>query len=481
MEDKYINKLSIRAIYFVLVVSALVHCALTIYNIPYRVVQDYNEGWNVLFALRLLSDIPLYPLQGDYIFNNYPPISFYLVAAVSRLTGDVLVAGRIISLLSFVIIVLCLGRAVFVSGYSRSLSVFVGLMTWLIFSSNFGRYIGLNDPQMLAHAFMMLGLLLLLRAPDSKSAIVMASLLVLMAGFTKHILLPLPLAITIWLFLRNKSHFYIWVVAGFFGALVLFGVCALIFGGQMFTSLFAHERVISPYLMFYNFKFFMLIIPVVVLSFVGPSNKEYFTSAGGLFAIATVIAFVLAVLFRSGEGVSENAYFDVVFFGVPCAVLRLAALWRVSEFRAELRPLFVAIFFMISLPPLSLTPIKALEFRGWVAEGLEAHLLAVNRSIEIIASTPDPVICEMMIFCYWSGKPIIFDFFNVGQAAKSSNKYHDQLAERFIGREFKLIHVADTIYRLPPRIRQQIYKNYHDIEADDVYGKFLFPGEDVAQ
>ena len=47
-----------------------------------HVPRNYNEGWNALHALRLRSGGPLYPPLSDAVFINYPPLSFYLVAAL---------------------------------------------------------------------------------------------------------------------------------------------------------------------------------------------------------------------------------------------------------------------------------------------------------------------------------------------------------------------------------------------------------------
>ena len=66
--------------------------------------RGHSEGWNALVALRALSDLPLYPQDQTLHTNNYPPLSFYLVGGLGALTGDHMVAGRLISLAALVAI-----------------------------------------------------------------------------------------------------------------------------------------------------------------------------------------------------------------------------------------------------------------------------------------------------------------------------------------------------------------------------------------
>jgi uncharacterized membrane protein len=42
--------------------------------------------------------MPLYPSHDKLITNNYPPLSFYIVGALGWLIGDMVLAGRLLSL-----------------------------------------------------------------------------------------------------------------------------------------------------------------------------------------------------------------------------------------------------------------------------------------------------------------------------------------------------------------------------------------------
>src|SRR5579862_2788401 len=69
-----------------------------------RIPNDYNEGWNAFWADAAIHGRALYPAPDSDIANNYPPLSFFIVGAVGYLVGDSLFAGRLVSLVSFVIV-----------------------------------------------------------------------------------------------------------------------------------------------------------------------------------------------------------------------------------------------------------------------------------------------------------------------------------------------------------------------------------------
>src|ERR1700742_2733376 len=69
-----------------------------------HVPLDPNEGWNAAHAMAAAAGRPLYPSPNASLVNNYPPLSFYIVGALAHLSGDFIVAGRILSLLAFLIV-----------------------------------------------------------------------------------------------------------------------------------------------------------------------------------------------------------------------------------------------------------------------------------------------------------------------------------------------------------------------------------------
>ncbi len=146
-------------------------------TIPAHVPLDPNEGWNAAHALAA----HLYP--RSLMVNNYPPLSFYLVRAVTALTGDAIIAGRIIAFVSFLLVCGGIAAAIRRMGGGRAGAVFGALFfaAVLLVAST---YVGIDDPQMLGHAVQMGALLLLLRGRMIAAALLFAASL-----FAKHNLL----------------------------------------------------------------------------------------------------------------------------------------------------------------------------------------------------------------------------------------------------------------------------------------------------
>jgi len=153
--------------------------------IPSLVALDPNEGWNAAHTIALMAGHPLYP--ASLMVNNYPPLSFYAVAALATLTSDAVIAGRLLSLLSF-LAACCLIAAItrrLGAGLPGRAAAMVFFAAVLLIASD---YVGMNDPQLLGHALQLAALLLLLRGQSLAAAALFAVSL-----FVKHNLLALQI------------------------------------------------------------------------------------------------------------------------------------------------------------------------------------------------------------------------------------------------------------------------------------------------
>src|SRR5471032_3023495 len=81
--------------------AVLALLARNVLAIPVLAPLDPNEGWNAAHALAAMAGGALYPPLQSLMVNNYPPLSFYIVGELGRLTGDPVIAGRILSLIAF--------------------------------------------------------------------------------------------------------------------------------------------------------------------------------------------------------------------------------------------------------------------------------------------------------------------------------------------------------------------------------------------
>lgn len=212
-----------------------------------HVPRLYNEGWNAFIAQRAMSGDALYPPAGSTVFNNYPPLSFYVVGSLGLVLGDDILAGRIVSWLSLGWVTASLFSIVRSQAVGRRFALFGSLVFLVLIASEGMQFIGTYDPQLLGHAFQIQGLALVLsaRPPLSTGRIVAALLLVLAGVLVKHNLLAVPLAVTVGLAFRDRRGFVIWVTAGVLASALTLAVLVAAYGSSLFQAVLLHPRVVS--------------------------------------------------------------------------------------------------------------------------------------------------------------------------------------------------------------------------------------------
>src|SRR3954471_15376291 len=128
-----------------------------------RIPINYNEGWNAFHTLRLRTGGPLYPPLSASTFINYPPLSFYVVAALHPLIGDDIFAGRLLALISELVVALNIALAARALNVSWMLSGIAALSFIAFVAVFYPDYVAMDDPQWLGHALQTSGLVVLLR------------------------------------------------------------------------------------------------------------------------------------------------------------------------------------------------------------------------------------------------------------------------------------------------------------------------------
>ena len=274
---------------------------------------NYNEGWNAYFVQRLLAGLPLYPAQSEAIINNYPPVSFYLVAALSTLTGDIPMAGRLMSWAAFLGCTLSIGGILGRMG-CQWIGILCGTIVWVaLMTIRFDLYVGMFDPQMTAHFVMLAGFYLLLGSLQNAPLRTLGSAaLVVTAGTIKHNILALPITIVLWLALYHRRVLAIWLISAASVALVELAIFRHIFGSEFINGVTAARRYVlsNAYTKMINW-----IGPIAPL--LGIAAMPVFTAPRNPFAvlIGLYIGLALAIgsLGAAGEGTNYNIIFDVAF------------------------------------------------------------------------------------------------------------------------------------------------------------------------
>jgi hypothetical protein len=405
--------------------------------IPAHVPRDPNEGWNAAHAMAA----QLYPLPGSLMINNYPPLSFPVVRAVASLTGDAIVAGRIIAFASFLLVCAGIAAAVRAMGGDRRGAALAALFlaaTLLVASG----YVGMDDPQMLGHAVQIAALLFALRGRVTAAALLFAASL-----FVKHNLLALPLATALWLCAEDRRAAWRFIVSGVAAGALGLVAFHLAYGTNLWTQL------VSPRLSsFANLQTAMTYLwwaPLPLIAVFGvhaPWRNVCLCYAG--------LALLLGLGFATGDGVDVNVFFDLA---IACSLVLGLTRWRLPAAASAL-PLAAILALTFSDNNFAFTPAFAAESA---------------RDIDFLKSHPGPALCDQLSLCLWAGKPATVDVFNIGEAIKTGARDPAPLVALIEARHFAVLQLEDPD-ALGPQVRATIARNYRADHADD-NGTFFIP------
>ncbi|WP_072571962.1 hypothetical protein [Granulibacter bethesdensis] len=382
--------------------------------------RDPNEGWNAFQTRQVFSGQVLYPPLDGLTGNNYPPLSFYIVGWTAKLTGDPIIAGRVLALLSMLtvggIIVWIIRRLVIRAASPAVHAPWLGGLLFMALNATLlRRYVGLDDPQWMADAVMMAGMALILpkQAGESPSAAasVGSALLLLGGGMIKHNLLAAPLAVGIWLLLHHRHAWRIWCVTTLAGLAGVSALCLMLYGPDMMRDIAGAKRHLSMLRMADK-----SIVPLLVLLPMAIASRPLLQMRRldnrlDLILIFVLIALPLGIFQRSGQGVDVNAHIEAaIALCLSVAVAGTVSIpagnpWRMRVIIAV--PLLIV--GLVAIP-------KIISERRHLADDLRAW-----RSMETrIAIIPGPVACEMPALCFWAGKNFGLDFFLYGQSVAIS-------------------------------------------------------------
>jgi hypothetical protein len=461
------------------IVSGLIEPLLTLTR---YIPHDPNEGWNAFFSEIAMRGGELYPAPGGSIVNNYPPLSFYVVGIIGRLVGDNIFAGRMVALVSMLIVSGNIYLWLRVTGSARRVA-WLGAAVFAAFAVTYARtYAGMNDPQYLAHAIMTTGMVVLWRGNASARAIGFGSLLVLAGGCAKHLLVPLPIAITWWLSRRSKSAFMTWLVCGVFLLAATGVLLSSLYGAAFFENLFSARQYSVPHALVQIRRVLKCFAPVIALSFLmvpfaRRSERTEFAAA------YLLLAALVAAIASGGVGVGINAFFDFAIAVSLCTALAAEAYWarrlpgplRMIEF-GPAATLLLGIYLGVyasSLLPKTLGDLRKLD-------ALEHETL--HDADAIAGMAHGRVACEALELCYWAKRESAVDFFNYGQRLKVGRQPTTPCASVFDGQYISILQLdfkgGRASMQLPQACNDLIQRNYRTI-SESAHGALLesMPGK----
>jgi hypothetical protein len=376
----------------------------------FRLEVDYNEGWNVYNASIVADHGLLYPVKYGWTTVNYPMLSFVLLAQLHRLTGEYLFTARVLSLAGLMGCCVLVGAIVRQLGGSVVASRMAGLYCFAMFCADASLYVGMDDPQMFAQVFFLLGLWVYLWRRESLPALAGAALLFVVGGFIKHNPIDFPLAVLVELGLVSR-----WRALWFSGwGLGLVGVAVWLnihYGGPYFLSqllaprAYVGGKVVEQFLNVFG----PLLLPFwVALSMAFVLRKQARRRVATILLAATL---VVGGYFGGGQGVTINCLFTAMLASAILIGLFFdevaSGRWRWAGRRWAVHVPLV-LFGWLAIP--------LIVWGNWNVVGRLREAAAAERRFDVAVETlrdrPGPAMCESLLLCHYAGKGYVYDPFN---------------------------------------------------------------------
>ncbi len=448
----------------------------------FRVQIGYNEGWNIYNAQRVVQHLPLYPLAYGWRTVDYPMLSFVLLAYLHRFTNDYLFTARAVSLISLVLLcglVMLIVRSLQASWRASTLS---GLVCLALFCTDACPYVGMDDPQMLAQLFFVLGLLVYTVWRESTLGLVVVAAIFVLAGSIKHNPVDFPLAVLLDLLLAGSgrpaplgfriSRAMVFLGSGI-GCLALSIRLTILHGGPSYIA-----WMTAPRNWLVGKAFWLLIVvmgPLLAPLVLGAAAVWWPGSRSDRRVIGILLALSLLVGTAFGGGAGEwisvflsaivtlaitlGLLFDDLERGRWCFRSRFWASRRLATFVPA------AAFGWLVIPALVAGVANPLYKLGQ----LPADQRRFNQEVSFLRQHPSPQICENLVLCFFAGKPYIYDPFNATRLIEFRKLDPTPMLDALRTRSYGAIELeqhedpADGVQleRFSPAILDAILRNYH--------------------
>ncbi len=401
--------------------------AISLFQFPFD--YDQGEGFELLDAVYFARgewpyrDIETYPFYA----SNYPPLFHLLAVPLVWILGPRLIAGRLLSATATVALAVAVGLAVGRWARRWAIGVWAGGM---VLASNYVYHIGpLSRSHMMMVLFETLAVLALAREEGfpSRRSLLLGSLALMAAGWTKQHAIVTVLAVFAYLFLRRPRLALAWGIPFAAVNLALFALLDLVTGG--YWSLHVIEANINEYdyrqAFFLYSQWFRLHAVVLLLAAALVLYELYFDRLS-LFSIWAVFAAAGGAL--AGKWGAGESYFVTAVVAAIMAAGRLLS--RIEGWTAGRPAWRVAVAVLIPIALLHQAarvfhlptdhPWTAPVARGLGLEGARyvdaagytqlGHLPTAEdvrngwRIVEMVREAPGPAFTEEASWALWAGK-----------------------------------------------------------------------------
>lgn len=386
-----------------------------LWRLGFPIEIDINEGFNSYLADAAMGAGPLYPPPGTLTVNNYPPLSFYVTGGLAALTGiDALYVGRALSILAVTSLGVLIAATIRLLGGGVAGAAVGGLWFVAIMARSYSAYVGMDDPQLAAHALMMAALVWFLWAEKAGRSLVAPVLAMVVAGFYKHNIVAVPVTALGFVALTQWRRAVWPAVLGAAAAALGLAACAAGYG-DAFAANFLTPRVYEAMRPLFALGRAQYLLPALALWAVWIAAER--RSAAARFTMLFVATGFAAFLLQSfGDGVDDNAQFDLVIAtatGLGMAFDRAGKTWfgrRHGEAMAQ--AVVVAAVALRLVATLRIEPALVL-FDGDYRAQYAANAALVRSEAARVAGLPGAVGCDAAVVCRLAGKPHVTDWFRV--------------------------------------------------------------------
>jgi len=321
--------------------------------------------------------------------------------------GDPVFPGRIISIFAFAATAIAIFSAVRRLGGSASAGSFACLTFVATMTILYRWWVGIAEPQMLAHALITGAAALLLGARTRRMAALAAALMVL-GGLTKHIAVALQLASAVWLAIYRRNLLLPWLATGLITGCA--ALLALVIGyGEAFIDNMAIPRRFSLNGLGSNLGWGITksIVPLLGFGILAAGVERARDEAMAFAGLAIAAALLSILVFGSAYGVSENVTIDLVIASsLACGLIWDRVKW-VSRLPADLARMMLMGALVVRLLLGIHDPIATIA--GFRSVSAEMMVLETR-----LARIPDPIACEIsVIACIRAGHPNASSVVNV--------------------------------------------------------------------
>jgi hypothetical protein len=442
----FAGEISVFAI--VLLVGSLLLALQSLISIPFVFERNYNEGWNIYNTQRFFTHEIVYD-DNLWRVNNYPPVSFLVVGGVDLVVGDLLRSGRLVALVSFAALGVLAAIATARLGANRTDALLAGGCALGFCYLAAPAWVATDDPQTLAEAIMLGGFVVYLAGPASRARLLATAGIVMLAGFTKHNLVAIPVAITLDLAIRRSRHLWFWLAACASLAVIFWALTVLGAGGS-FLAHVLQPRPFAWWSVEFHLLRFVLIFAAPIVPIVWFLSRVFTRDRLVLAAYGTV-SIVSAAVLSGFEGVSYNVYQDAAVFLAIAAGLLVHELRRWEGFGVASTGVATAVLALV--PLLIGLPIVARVPQAVVDAYPPGRPLQASRDAQrsfladaaYVADRHGPAICESLLLCYRAGQPFRLDPFNSRQYVLAGRLDQAPLLARVAAKEFAVVQLRAEI------------------------------------